>query len=449
MEAVCAYGRSGGSQDVDRTAIPAALDYYLRRREPHLEEVAKGGELSMMMLLIARQQGELQRHESPHWHDIARYRLLCDPLAESEPVKRLHTKLGLDLTQWLMITYMLYVHAKGPGYYRWIVSRRQLEETLSRVTSKRGQASALSTLGRTVEEIGEDYLKERRKIERPQLRYQARCGFIRRPLVCCPNGSVLIPKPSLLINNLIPGAVRLLQQYSPHDEVSRLLGSSLERAVGRLLELLPDPVQVLPERAYGKCIDGPRCDFVCELPDSILLVECKRTEYRRRITLPSTLRSDTSSGELGSAEAQIQNTSYAVRTGTLKLSESADGKPHLGLIVVLTPIELVNSPWYREFAVTPHAERAASKSPYGEHDPYATVEVFTFEALELLIALSRSCGMAVCEIIDEKLRRGYNATGEWDHYLHREAARLDGSAVLDELVVLGKEVWDDLTARCS
>lgn len=124
------------------------------------------------------------------------------------------------------------------------------------------------------------------------------------------------------------------------------LGHVFQHYVGRQLELLAQPREVIPELRYGptrSSIDS--CDWFLDLPGLVVLMECKSRQPIESLRIGSDRWIDVIADSTGHGIDQL-NESHRNIDSIAALNPKIDpGKPRVGLVVTMEPFYL-NENWF-------------------------------------------------------------------------------------------------------
>ena len=419
IEACCAYHRRGRADAITTGRLARVMNVYHDHPDQYVDYLlAVEQKLGLPFRVMYAEQIRFQ--EKPRETDFGRCYLLFvknSPLPET--TKWLLAKYGLSPDDWFTVAVgatTLVVTNDVPivrpdaleAYEGWNVTREAID-------------AFISLSSRTPEEVREQYHAERNAIDKWYLRGLVPSGFHKRPLLQAAESAYLAPLPSLLAHHLSSGLYELCRGYGPFG---RELGDSFENYVQSVLEILA-PGRVIPPKDIENAVTGGKhCDFIADLPDANLLVECKATSMAVKILTEENIATDTATRMVVNGIDQHLSTAAAIRRGELDHLLTSKDKPLLGIVTTYGRIPMANIPWYR--GLIEEKLREAVGLPDDWPKPFeGWPQILHVADLEELVRAHRVLNESVLSIIATKESQDPHAVGDWDTYLPKVLAGHD------------------------
>lgn len=387
IEASCAYARGYLNDPVTEYRLRQAVNAFRMNEEPYEEHVLmEDDDVHMFMQLLFRRQIEVQEHSIETRHMLGRFHLMFGkPDLANKSLAILDAIYGLTLDAWATYCIGAYGQAvKGP------CSRFRLasyDGAGGGLFSEQSLTSFKSLSCRTPEDVRDQYKGERDGLQKPYMHICLRSGFLSKPVIDFGEGRFLAPQPHLLVKHLFTGletAVRDIDESTWSDDC----GVCLEAYVLSLLERTYDSRLITRPDRDGEVAER-RCDFLINLDECHLLIECKATRFRQRLLVRENLRRDSSSCRLRDAFEQIVATAHAIPA-------NHRAKPVIGLIIVLDEIVAVNTEWYWMNVI----------QPSDSNDPSileCRPQILPIVAFETLISLLRHGSLSVLGLVRDQI----------------------------------------------
>ena len=244
---------------------------------------------------------------------------------------------------------------------------------------------------------------------------------------------MLAPHPSLVLRNSGHDLYRLLR-ILPHFDSE--FGNSFERYVGTVVRSIKGTLRCLDKRVLENLSPGKSCDFLLELPDSVLLLEAKAATFTANLLTENAIRGDNSTAKVAKAIEQLYTTAHEIREGTLQTLGIATTKPIVGIVVTYGDLPLANSRWYFDSFFLKRAETKLKPPIYPGNAMARLPIIMPIHVLELLAATITHLDASPIVLFDEKESRPFLEVGDWNTFL---AAKLRESNKKDLMLPFAKE----------
>jgi hypothetical protein len=365
---------------------------------------------ALFFMAEQRRQFLVQQDRAPQ--DIGRgiALFLKQPFQQSKSI--LKEKLGFDFEEWM--TFCFLVDAGTQGKTPPIITPKYFEAPEAGIIPATVVQNGFRLLSRSVDELGEEFRALR---EHAPTLLDSQLPFLlaERPLIDLGEQKYLVTHGPLVMSRAVEGIYDLCMEHLKHP-FDHEFGSAYQLYIGRLLEELPGPKSIVSESQLASRMSGPVCDYVVGMGDSIIVLECKATEYSATYITENAIRETTSTGRIAEGLGQVANVARAVRRGDLRdLMGEVSARKILGIVVTYRDIALVNGQLYSSLL------EGLVSLPEG----YSLDSLFDWRpqilgtgAFEMLINAVAQ-GRTTNSLFEEKLKRPYRETGEWDLYLSK------------------------------
>ena len=183
-------------------------------------------------------------------------------------------------------------------------------------------------------------------------------------------------------------------------------------------------VAIFDSRTLERCSPGRSCDFLVDLSDEVLLVECKATWPTARDLTENSLDKDTSNRKVADGIVQIYSTAYDIDSGTFDAAGLSRNKAAFGIVVTLGDLVYANSQWFFEKFVHAKAQPKLAEPIYPSAklpNPPIALSIGTRAARRRV-----QFAADYADALFEKEQTAYFLEGDWDQFLNR---RLRESAI--------------------
>lgn len=412
IEANCASHRRNRRELVTEHRLAKVMNVYANHPDQYVEHLlSEEKKLHLAFRVMFAQQIPIQYQ--PNYLDLGRCYILYvkdDPLPET--AEWLKAKHRLTPYEWFALASGIL--AMTMGHTPATATPQALRNFKGWKIGAEAIESFLRLSSRTPNEISGQYHREREEIEKPYLRGLIPSGFLRKPLMRF-DSTYLAPLPSLVARYLADGIYEVCRQHA--HVFGRELSVSFERYVASVLSLFNGCQRIIEADALESATPGRSCDFLLEFPDSIVLVECKATNFAARFLTDKSISQDNSTTKIVEATEQLVATARAILEGALGSILSSSHKPLIPIVVTYGGIPLVNSPWYRKEILAPRLQQKLEAFDDWPAPFHCSPQVFSIAVLEQFVLAQRAIGESVAAMIEKKQVRPYLSVGDWDVFL--------------------------------
>jgi hypothetical protein len=411
IEANCRYARGQNSDAVDWPRFARVMNVYHDYPERWPVEVLTNNSLDHFFLLLYRQQMELQY--CPSRNDLARiWHLFVNNNDMVSVSQEFEKKYHLSMAQWVkfcLTTYTLTDEHRAGCFSPHLITHNSFFKDESRATEAFFRLSSCSP-----KEIGRRYEDVRRTLP-PQFHFLVRSVFIETPLIDFGENRMLCPMPKLMFRQSGEGLYRLSREL---PGFSKAFGKAVQNCVKEILQSYANDRRILEDRELGKVVFGKRCDFLVDLPEGILLVECKGTTFVAHNLTTHAIAKDNSTGKVARGMKQLYVTAADIKSGKFRSIGIDSEKPILGIVVTFGELPLANSCWY--FDTFFLKRRNASSYDVGANEDIIMRRpmVLSLATLQDFVrVLISTPAISPFELYDAKEAEPYHVVGDWDAYL--------------------------------
>ena len=422
LEAHCAYYQQWRYRPLTDNDFATTINLWHGFNDPVLMGTLKDGtHLFEFVQYLYRTQMELQGQGSRIRFGRG-IRILADgtgiPRAEAAFAER----YGLTARDWIKLVLVFHARTREGARNRLsppVIRRQELESLPESGISITSLDRFLAEAARSPEEIGASYrsIREAGVADRrfgPLTWGQRRPTLARHPIVRLATG-YLVPAPPLLLRQLEDG---LFERFDAMDSdaVRSDIGKQFERYVRDLLRFhLPDCALI--ESDALECSGERSCDFAIDLPDSVVLVECKAVMLDRDLVTGTAVINSGAIQRLLDGYVQIVRTAARIKSGGYHANLLRRDKPMLGLVVTLGHV-----PGADNGAVQDATRERYAKDGVPEHAIECLrhrPQPFNAEAFEYLVLLLRTGAVQVTDVFAEKLAANPWHVGDWGTFLNK------------------------------
>lgn len=412
IEANCAYFRNYRTAVLDERRfneiISLQTDYY----DPYLRYVLQDlQDLDLFALAMSREQFELQH--TPTLDLFARSIILYSDSPQLSRSRELfEARTQITISDWIFLCFIITSVVYGHD-----VSIFHLRNILESDIKSMPRAAApyfLECASATPSQIGTLY-KNIRQRHSPHLHIFLKSSFFSKPLLNIGEDNYLVVHPYLIFNHADQGIYDIcISEFQ--DVFSNEFGASFEKYVGELLGEFYSPDSIINEGKMADLIEGRVCDYVIELSDCILLVECKATKYSADLLTENAILHDNSTGKIANAFEQIRNTGARIVDSQLDLLICDNSKPLVAISVFYGDLYFANSDGYFERFI----RNRMDPDFLGDWPEPLLVrpQIMKIDTFERFLTVCREKKFSPKELIDQKVRLPYEQVGDWQAFIH-------------------------------
>jgi len=406
IEANFAYSKHWANDPVTYNRFAKIINTYHKFEEPLLKRAVEEN-LDRMFLMMYRQQIELQR--VVHREDIARIWYLYiynNPLPKAKV--NFQERYGLTMQDWIIICQLAYLTAisnKSNLISMDVVSNSKLCPKDSGVIDAFIENSCL-----TPKVVGERFIQAIKNM--PLGHFLRRSIFFDYPIVDLGNNIFLAPHNSLLLLHSWEGLYRVARKCKHFDNE---FGRSFQKYVGKVLCNIVN-CNLVDDRSIRELSSSKSCDFLLELTDEIILIECKATTYTANNFTNNAIMNNTSTGQVVKGLSQLYATAHDIKVGKYKRLLNNTNKPIFGVVVTYGEINLVNSDWYYSLVVEKTKNPSLSSENSGDLFCKRPI-IISIAILEQIASLINYKNYSLNDLYIEKDNTNYHVVGDWDTFI--------------------------------
>ena len=417
IEANCAFHRSGYDEPIDFNGMAGIMNVYYDY--PDLLQISTVHEsLDRLFLIMCREQIELQIGVSKSqlagvWQLFA----ANNPLPET--AKAFEERYSLSIRQWIQLCFiscaLVLDKPEGDWSAEPIVKWDAYEGTRDTIQA------FISHSSRSVEEIGANFKNIRKQLH-PMYHSLIRSVFLETPLMRLDGARVIAPHPHLVFRHAQDGLYRLAQPLKSFDGE---FGKSFEKHIRTVLSSCQRVDRLLDEKDLKSVCRTKNCDFLLDMSDAIVLVECKACAYTINLFTDNAILKHNSTKKVADGLTQLYHVAKDVEDGTLQQLGINCHKPIMGIVVTFGEIPSANSDWYFKRFFLERASTKLDSSIYPSACMKRRPIVISAEALQQFVEVLNSLQVSPLALYEEKESENYLITGDWSVFLRRKIANLD------------------------
>lgn len=423
IEANCSYHKDGYDEQATWGKMVDIRNIIISENFAPYETYSIHHNLHLFMQHMHRTQLEIQKSEFSRKH-FARYWKL---FIENEFTPRLFSafeeKYGLAVEKWFKYSFGAYSMLRCD-----LMIQRdpiKIEKPLPFSNDDFQKYFDLSVL--TVKQVKDRYFESRKNID-PEFHYLIRTCFLERPILQLPNNKLISPIPKLIFRHVGYGLYDLFESLDPDGYY---IGKSFQAYARNVLEELEMKTTLAGNNLLEKYAQGQSCDFVLSTEHENILIECKATLFKVNTLTQNAIANHTSTTNICKGLGQIQNTLDQIEEGGFADLDINTTKPFIGIVLTLGEIPFANSDWYFQ-EILPN-NKAGKKLTRCDNTSKLIVKkplILSVNALENLITYMNITNESLISICDQKEKKGYSDTGDWEAFLGNKLSELKNTAPL-------------------
>ncbi len=427
IEANCAYSRSYINDPLTENRIRLFVNHYNSYYDPFIQyELTEKKSLHFALLAMSKQQFALQRH--PSIIDLSRSLLL---FVENNALPNI-SPLFLDtykfsLHDWVYMCFA--IHAFTYDRQPPLSNAGNYLNSEIKSLPKRAVEPFLQLSSITPEEVGKNFKRIREK-HPTYLHIFLQSVFFTYPLLSFSNGNYLCIHPYLMIYHASEGLYRVCHSLNSelfYHEFSK----SFERYVGRVLQEQSGILNIWNESEILKISPGKVCDYVINLQDCVLLVECKASRYSSTLFTEKAVAQDNYTHKVADAFEQLYFTACRIKNGEIDTILGGHEKPIVGICVTYGDFEFANSPWQFETFYKPLMSEDIFADNGWTTIFDTTPQVLSIDNLERFISIVFGKYFTPLTLARDKLSERYEVVGDWSAYLSKFSDKMENLPILD------------------
>jgi len=421
IEANCAYWKEGYAEPVEWNSVAKIMNTYNDCVDPFQSSTIHEN-LGRFFLMMHREQIELQRRAS--WAYIMRvWHLFVRTPSMQKTNMEFYSHFGLTIDHWIKISFLCWVIAVNESGNPFLI--KSVPDHTSDIREDTFE-NFLKYSSRSPDEIGQ-YFREIRKVVPYELHSLIRSSFLETPIVRFADERMIVPHTHLLFRHSGEGLYRLAKDLSLFDDE---FGDSFERYVKKVLESLHTHLSIIANKQIIKVVKSKSCDFLVELEDTVILVECKACSFSARHFSDEAIMKNNSTGKVAKGLTQLYASAKDLEQGLFDKFEVDKNKATIGIVVTFGEIPSANSDWYFEEFFLKRADDKLVRAIYPSRQMIRRPIVLDISALEKLVGLLNAQPKGLPDLYDERKSQGYAATGDWGIWLYDETLDKDTSELL-------------------
>jgi|GEM_PF-2224276 len=411
MEACCAYSRMTQYDEITYNRLAKLMNLYHEYLDP-LQQDALKNNLDHFVRLLYREQMELQHQQS---QDAIARDLTLYATDESLPksARSFVEQFGLTPFQWIKLSFLSAVAAEKEPAGLFKIHSVPSFEKLDMPESAVMNYFRLSS--RTPAQIGR-YFKETRPIGREYFYSSVGSVFLETPFIRFDEETALAPLTSLVFRHSGQGLYRLMREIDSFDDE---ISTGFERYVEKVLNCFESKVSIHSAKALQRYAPGKNADFLVELEDEILVVECKATSSTARDLTENALDTDTATRKLAKGIIQLYTSAHDLEAGIFGKLGVDRRKPVTGAVVTLGEVVHANSRWFFDKFVLAKAEPKLKEPIYPSSKMPRLPVAMSISVLERLVMACNVLSSTPGTLYDAKEHTHYWLEGDWDQFLNK------------------------------
>jgi hypothetical protein len=429
IEANCAYWKQGYADPVEWNAVAKIMNTYNDWTDPfQLSTISEN--LSRFFLMLRREQIELQQR--PSWAYIMRvWRLFARSDSMQKSNAEFKAEFGLAMDQWVKLCFICWlISIKENGNFFLIKNIPDPSTGIGR-----GEFNAfLKYSARSPSEIGRHFLQIRKDVPY-ELHSLIRSAFLETPIVWFEDETMIVPHTHLLFRHAGEGLYRLSKELTVFNDE---FGESFAEYVQMVLGAFRGPPKIIGSKQLEKIVKGKKsCDFLVEMKDAVILVECKACSFTANQFSDNAIKSNNSTTKVAKGLTQLYATAKNLEDGLFDQLNVDKNKPTVGIVVTFGEIPSANSDWYFQEFFLKQASDKLTQTLYPSKQMIRRPIVLDIQTLEKLVACLNTCEEGLIQLYDEKMAQNYHTVGDWETWLHSRKEKKDSKDI--ELLISLKE----------
>ena len=419
IEANCSYHKNGYDEQVTWGKLAEILNIFLSEEfNPYLTYIISKN-LNLFVQYIHRTQLDIQKTESSRKHLVRYWKLFAENEFTPKLFSNFENKYGISVEKWFRYSLGAYAMLRNDL----MISRYSIKigENLPFSNDDFQKYFDLSIL--TKEQVKERYFESRKNIE-PEFYFLIRTCFLERPILQLSNNKLISPIPELIFRHVGYGLYGLLKSL---DKDGYYIGKSLQAYTRRVLEDLKTKKVLIDNISMEKIAkDQKSCDFLLSTEHENILIECKATIFKVNTLSQNAIAKHTSTTNICRGVDQIHKTLDQIEEGKFDSLIIDKKKPFIGIILTLGEIPEANSDWYYE-KIIPNNMMGKKLANYDDASKLIIRKplILSVNALENLITYMNNSNESLVSIYDQKEKKGYFVTGDWERFLNHKLSDLE------------------------
>lgn len=409
IEANCAYWKKGYADKVNWNTVAKVMNTtYHDWTDPFLL-AAIPENINRFMLMMYREQIELQKSTS--WSYIMRvWRLFVRSPSMRKSNQEFQVEFGLTMDQWVKLCFVCWVIAINKKGNAFLI--KNVPDPVTGIGVNEFDAF-LKYSARSPSEIGNHFLQIR-KVVPYEFHSLIRSSFLEMPIIRFEDETIIVPHTHLLFRHSGEGLYRLSKDLNSFSDD---FGKSFEKYVQMVINDAKNTQKIITNKQLKKVVKGKICDFLIEMKDVVVLVECKACSFTANQFSDDAIKDNNSTTKVVQGLTQLYSTAKDLEDGLFDQFGIDKKKPTIGIVITFGEIPSANSDWYFQEFFLKQASDKLPQNLYPSKQMTRRPVVLDIQALEKLVAHLNTCEEGLLHLYDEKMGKSYHSVGDWEVWL--------------------------------
>ncbi len=433
IEANCSYHKEGYNEQVTWGKVTEILNIFLSEEfNPYLTYITSTN-LNLFAQYMHRTQLDIQKTESSRKHFVRYWKLFAENVFTPKLFSNFENTYGISVEKWFRYSFGAYAMLRNDL----LISRDpiKIEKSLPFSNDDFQKYFDLSVLTR--EQLKQRYFESRKNID-PEFYFLIPTCFLERPILQLSNNRLISPIPELIFRHVGYGLYGLFERL---DKDGYYIGKSLQAYTHSVLQDLKIKKVLIDNNSLEKIAKGEKtCDYILSTKHENILIECKATIFKPNVLTQNAIAKHTSTTNICRGMDQIHKTLHQIDEGKFDSLSLDKKKPFIGIILTLGEIPEANSDWYSE-EIIPNNMMGKKLANYDDASKLIVRKplILSVNALENLITYMNNSNESLVSIYDQKEKKGYSATGDWEIFLSHKLSDLESLVPLTFITSVMKE----------
>ncbi|WP_156943613.1 hypothetical protein [Alkaliphilus transvaalensis] len=295
---------------------------------------------------MARQQFYVNRTYG--YDDLGRAILIFTSTSLNKSSKVFESKFGIGFSEWMLICFSVFASStKGVPPRIRIEYYLDSDKKIAENESIRNVFKLLSIEPRYVSQACIEKISKINNSLAMQFDVYIESIFYDKPMLKLDESRYLVVHKHFLLRQATEGIYDLMKSITSGGTFGNEFGKAFEGYVSTLLSTFLSKDHIYTENDLIRYSNSKVCDFLLEFDDSIVLVECKGTEFNSIIATENAMRKDNSTRAFSKAFKQLNSIENLYKSGVFSDLVSGD-KTVVKIILTYKQLYFANSSWYRK-----------------------------------------------------------------------------------------------------
>lgn len=413
IEVNCAYSGYFSNQELSEEKYNRIRSHYNNYDDPYLLYLIREKK-SVYLLLLAMAKQQFWSQKWPNYIEFARTLnifYIDNPLPTTSRLFEQQTTI--KILDWIYLNFLVFTNVitnHSP-----VITESYFVDSDIKSLSKKAVKPFFAISSLSIAGIRKRYMELHQDVN-PIENIFIPSVFSERPFICIKENTYILPHPNLPIIHTTDGLYMECLRVGQDNFLSEF-SKSFEKYIGKVISEIPGIINVYREKEIQEISNGRTSDYLIELNDCIVLIECKSIRYSSFRYTENAIEKDNSTGKIADAYSQLIETAKRIDNNELDGLLSESKKPLFGFCITFGEMYFINSPsFYYDFIQKRMKIRDYDYNLWPS--PFKIVpQTISINDLEKIVVTLKDQQFTLKEFVELKNSIPFEKAGDWNSYL--------------------------------